>query len=87
MNEDMTSQSRETPLNVSVVPGMNFWWAIQSDNFPDVFPDGTLWAPLRGSSGQRVASWDTLHNVRPGDLVLHEADYVETESLVGPAWS
>lgn len=52
-------------------PGMNFWWAIQSDNFTDDFPDGTLWAPLRGSSGQRVASWDTLHNVGPGDLVLH----------------
>jgi hypothetical protein len=58
-------------MKVSVFPGMNFWWAIQSDNFPEVFPDGTLWAPLRGSSGQRVASWDTLHNVRPGDLVLH----------------
>lgn len=71
MNEDMISSSRETPPNVSVFPGKNFWWAIQSDNFPDVFPDGTLWAPLRGSSGQRVASWDTLHNVRPGDLVLH----------------
>ena len=71
MNEDMISSSRETPLNVSVFPGMNFWWAIQSDNFPDVFPDGTLWAPLRGNAGQRVASWNTLHNVRAGDLVLH----------------
>lgn len=71
MNEDMISSSRETPLNVSVFPGMNFWWAIQSDNFPEVFPDGTLWAPLRGSAGQRVASWNTLHNVRAGDLVLH----------------
>ena len=71
MNEDMTSSSQETPMKVSVFPGTNFWWAIQSDNFPDVFSDGTLWAPLRGSAGQRVASWDTLHNVRPGDLVLH----------------
>jgi len=71
MNEDMISSSRETPLNVSVFPGMNFWWAIQSDNFPDVFSDGTLWAPLRGNAGQRVASWNTLHNVRAGDLVLH----------------
>ena len=58
-------------MKVSVYPGMNFWWAIQSDNFPDVFPDGTLWAPLRGSLGQRVASWETLRNVRPGDVVLH----------------
>jgi hypothetical protein len=71
MNEDMASRTRETSPNLSFVPETNFWWAIQSDNFPDVFPDGTLWAPLRGSSGQRVASWDTLHNVRPGDLVLH----------------
>lgn len=58
-------------MKVPVFPATSFWWAIQSDNFPDVFPDGTLWAPLRGSSGQRVASWDTLHNVRPGDVVLH----------------
>jgi hypothetical protein len=58
-------------MKIAVVPGMSFWWAIQSDNFPEVFPDGTLWAPLRGSSGQRVASWETLDSVRPGDLVLH----------------
>lgn len=58
-------------MKVSVFSGINFWWAIQSDNFPDVFPDGTLWAPLRGSSGQRVASWESLHTARPGDLVLH----------------
>ncbi len=67
----MTSSSQETQMKISVFPGTNFWWAIQSDNFQDVFPDGTLWAPLRGSSGQRVASWDTVRNVRPGDLVLH----------------
>lgn len=71
MNEDMTSASHKTPMRISISPATNFWWAFQSQNFPDVFPDGTLWAPLRGSSGQRVASWETLHDVRPGDVVLH----------------
>lgn len=91
MNEDMNGSPLESPLNVSVPHGMNFWWAIQSDNFPDVFPDGTLWAPLRGSSGQRVASWDTLHNVRPGDLVLHYSrpairGISRAATLPGPAY-
>lgn len=70
-NEGMTSSLLEPPARLSLLPGMNFWWAIQSDNFPEVYPDGTLWAPLLGSSGQRVASWETLRNVRPGDLVFH----------------
>jgi hypothetical protein len=71
MNEDMTSASPETSTTVPVLPATNFWWAIQSENFHEVFPDGTLWAPLRGSRGQRVASWETLHDARPGDVVLH----------------
>lgn len=58
-------------VKLSVFPSTNFWLAIQSDNFPDVYPDGTLWAPLLGSSGQRVASWETLRDVRPDDLVFH----------------
>lgn len=71
MNEDMTSASHGTKLTVPVLPSTNFWWAGQKDNFHEVFPDGTLWAPLRGNSGQRVAHWETLNDVRPGDVVLH----------------
>lgn len=71
MNEDMISSSPEPTVKLAVSSGMNFWWAIQSENFGAVFPDGTLWAPLRGSKGQKVASWETLHGVRPGDIVLH----------------
>lgn len=71
MNEDMTSASRETSRTVPVLPGANFWWATQSEKFHEVFPDGTLWAPLRGSRGQQVASWGTLHEAHPGDVVLH----------------
>ncbi|WP_253190923.1 HNH endonuclease [Arthrobacter sp. SRS-W-1-2016] len=67
----MTSASHETSITVPVLPATNFWWAIQSENFHEVFPDGTLWAPRRGSRGQRVASWETLHDARPGDVVLH----------------
>ncbi|GAB3564520.1 HNH endonuclease [Arthrobacter alkaliphilus] len=67
----MTSSSHPVPMKISVTREANFWWASQSENFRDVFPDGTLWAPLRGSIGQRNAFWDTLLDVRPGDIVLH----------------
>ncbi len=71
MNKDMTRSSQDTPLKLSISPNTNFWWAIQSDNFTPVYQDGTLWAPLKGSRGQRVAHWDSLDGVQPGDLVLH----------------
>lgn len=63
--------SAATAPEETAVPRTGFWWAIQSDNFAEVFSDGTLWAPLRGSAGQRVASWETLREVRPGDIVFH----------------
>jgi hypothetical protein len=73
MNGDMTSPVNDalTTPRLSIGPATQFWWATQSENFPTVYHDGTLWAPLRGSLGQRVAHWDALNKVRPGDLVLN----------------
>lgn len=70
-------------MTVPVGPATNFWWAFQSKNFRHVYPDGTLWAPLRGADGQRVASWETLHDLRPGDIVLNfKSSAVQGISLV-----
>lgn len=66
-------KSGPASLGPRIRPSTNFWLAIQSDNFKTVYPDGTLWAPLKGNAGQRVVHWDTLNDVRPGDLVLHYA--------------
>lgn len=54
MNEDINSSSQETPMKVSVIPGMNFWWAIQSDNFQDVFPDANF-VPTRPTAPPATA--------------------------------
>ncbi|WP_244266592.1 HNH endonuclease signature motif containing protein [Pseudarthrobacter chlorophenolicus] len=63
----MTSKTPGVPVS----PAANFWWATQTGNYPDAYPEGTLWAPLRGRSGQRVDHWETLNGVQPGDIVLH----------------
>lgn len=79
----MTSSKKDKPIRVPVSPATNFWWAFQTQNFRYVYPDGTLWAPLRGARGQRVTSWETLHDVRPGDLVLNfKSPAVQGVSLV-----
>ena len=83
MNWGMTSSTTGTPATVPVGPATNFWWAFQSENFRHVFPEGTLWAPLKGHRGQSVPSWDTLPEVRPGDVVLNfERPAVRGISLV-----
>jgi hypothetical protein len=79
----MTRLTKDTPITVPVGPATNFWWAFQSQNFRHVYLDGTLWAPLKGAGGQRVASWETLHDVRPGDVVLNfKSPAVQGISLV-----
>jgi hypothetical protein len=79
----MTRSTKDTPITVPVGPATNFWWAFQSLNFRHVYFDGTLWAPLKGAGGQRVASWETLHYVRPGDVVLNfKSPAVQGISLV-----
>lgn len=71
MNEDMTSTPQDPPLGFSISPNVSFWWATQTNNYPDAYPEGTLWAPLLGRTRQRVDHWETLNGVRPGDIVLH----------------
>lgn len=79
----MTSPAKDTPITFPVGPATNFWWAFQSQNFRHVYPDGTLWAPLKGARGQRVASWETSDDIRPGDVILNfKSPAVQGVSLV-----
>lgn len=74
MNGVMTTNTlQKPPLGFTVSLNTTFWWATQTTNYPDVYPEGTLWAPLRGSTSQRVDHWETVQRVRPGDVVLHYA--------------
>lgn len=47
------------------------WWVNQSDNFHSVYPQGTLWVPIADARGAVPSHWAAIHELRPGDLVLH----------------
>ncbi|ALO67928.1 hypothetical protein AS189_17365 [Arthrobacter alpinus] len=47
------------------------WWVNQSENFHLVYPAGTLWAPVADSRGTVPSHWAVIHELRPGDLVIH----------------
>lgn len=47
------------------------WWVNQSENFDLVFDQGTLWVPLVDDRGAVPSHWAAIHDLLPGDLVLH----------------
>lgn len=52
---------------------MSFWWVNQGDSFEEARKLGALWAPLEDKGGHKQPSWETLDEVKPGDLVFHFA--------------
>jgi len=66
-------QSRTARQVDSIDSNPRFWWANQGSNFPTAFEQGSLWAPLKGETGQRVSHWELLGNMQEGDLVVHYA--------------
>ena len=52
---------------------MSFWWVNQGDSFEEARKLGALWAPLQDKGGHKQPSWETLDEVKPGDVVFHFA--------------
>lgn len=52
---------------------MSYWWVNQGDSFEEARLLGALWAPLEDKAGHKQPSWETLDQVRAGDVVLHFA--------------
>lgn len=52
---------------------MRFWWVNQGDSFKEARRLGALWAPLVDNGGHKQPSWETLDEVKPGDVVFHFA--------------
>ena len=50
---------------------VSVWWVNQSDTYTKQRDGGFLWAPLRDKAGRPQYHWDTMDEVREGDVVLH----------------
>ena len=49
---------------------MRYWWVNQNQTFQQEQAGGFLWSPKRKANGHRNHFYDTMREVKPGDLVL-----------------
>lgn len=49
---------------------MAFWWVSQNKTYNEERKGGYLWAPKRTRTGRRIYHWDTLKDVRKGDIIF-----------------
>lgn len=52
----------------------NIWWVNQGSTINVEKEDGILWAPLSGKGGRSQYHWDTMDEVKKGDIILHYAN-------------
>jgi hypothetical protein len=52
---------------------MSYWWVNQGDSFEEARKLGSLWAPLEDKGGNKQPSWESLDQVKQGDVVFHFA--------------
>jgi putative restriction endonuclease len=53
---------------------MRYWWVNQNQTYRHEVPGGYLWSPVKRADGARNYFYDTMTEVRPGDLVFSFAD-------------
>ena len=52
---------------------MSYWWVNQGVSFEESRKLGALWAPLEDKGGHKQPSWESLDEVKSGDIVFHFA--------------
>lgn len=52
-------------------PQASVWWVNQGATYTKERDGGFLWAPMRNKAGRSQYHWDTMDEVREGDVVLH----------------
>lgn len=52
-------------------PPVSVWWVNQGATYTKERDGGFLWAPMRNKAGRPQYHWDTMDEVREGDVVLH----------------
>ncbi|GMK38528.1 hypothetical protein PCCS19_15820 [Paenibacillus sp. CCS19] len=59
------------------------WWVNQGISFSGEIEEGILWAPLANSAGRSFFHWNTMDEVKVGDIIVHYAQgYVRCVSKV-----
>jgi putative restriction endonuclease len=56
------------------VKRVRYWWVNQNQTYRHEVPGGYLWSPVRRADGARNYFYDTMTEVRPGDLVFSFCD-------------
>ncbi|GIO64058.1 McrB family protein [Paenibacillus cineris] len=52
----------------------NVWWVNQGNTIYAGKTEGVIWAPLKNSNGNSVHHWETMREVKRGDIILHYAN-------------
>lgn len=52
----------------------NVWWVNQGSTIYSGKAEGVIWAPLKNSNGNPVHHWETMKEVKKGDIILHYAN-------------
>ncbi|WP_253300662.1 McrB family protein [Paenibacillus lautus] len=52
----------------------NIWWVNQGATLSEEKEEGIIWAPLIGKGGRSQYHWDTMDEVKQGDIILHYAN-------------
>lgn len=47
------------------------WWVNQGRTYREACEGGFLWAPLRNKAGRTERHWESMADVRQGDIILH----------------
>lgn len=62
---------------------MRYWWVNQNQTYKFEVPGGFLWSPKTRANGNLNYSYDTMQEVRPGDLVFSYCDtYIKAIGVV-----
>lgn len=49
---------------------MAFWWVSQNKTHNEEKAGGYLWAPKKTKTGKNIYHWDTMKDVREGDIIF-----------------
>ncbi|MFD3259576.1 McrB family protein [Paenibacillus lentus] len=61
-------------ISVDDIEMPNIWWVNQGSNLNKEHEEGILRAPLVGKGGRSLYHWDTMDEVKKGDIILHYAN-------------
>jgi len=65
---------RLIPLDDGNTQVPNIWWVNQGSTMAEEKAEGIIWAPLSGKGGRTQYHWETMDEVKQGDIVLHYAN-------------